>query len=233
MFRRAQPAREDAMPDLLQQELAGPPVTVVIGGNSYVLTYGMAAVIVYKTETARIERSRPQPVVKDPKCICGEPQSRHTGPSQIILGEDEELLCWAFRLYDPLQGDSLLTRESWSRIDLDLDPERWLACLWAGLHRLVRDGSNEKWEAPMSLASLGSMIPVGPDARQLSIAMVKALRYAAVQPRKDDADPNVEAPAADLTKDVPAQSSASGASPTSTGSTPEPGAASESAAPSS
>lgn len=217
------------MLDQLQQELT-PPVTVTIGGNSYVLTYGMAAVVVYKTETARIERSRPRPEEKDPACICGAKRSLHTGPDLIVLGEEDNLLCFHFRLYDPLQGDSLLTSASWKRIDLDLDPERWLACLWAGLHRLTSDG--QRWEAPMSLASLGSMIPVGPGARELSMKMVEALSYGSVKPRKEGASPNAGAPAA---SEAPAQSepSPSSLSMTLPGSTPVPAAASDSAAPNS
>jgi hypothetical protein len=217
------------MKDLLQQEIS-PPVTVTIGGNSYLLTYGMAAVIVYKAETARIERSRPQPVEKDPLCLCGERKSRHTGLSLIILGEQEDLVCWGFRLYDAVQGDSLLTAGSWKRIDLDLDPERWLACLWAGLHRLSDDGKN--WEAPMSLASLGSMIPVGSGARALSLKMVEALKYSSDQTKKKP-DPNAEAAADETTAAANQAPPENAPSPTSIGSTLAPVVASVSAGPSS
>lgn len=208
------------MADLLEQELTGAPVSVSLGGNSYLLGYGMAAVIVYKRETARIERSRPQLELKDPRCICGEPRSQHTGPDLIILGEDQKLLCWSFRLYDPVEGDSLLSAESWKRIDLDLDPERWLACLWAGLHRLSQDGT--KWEAPMTLAALGSMIPVGAGTRTLSVRMVQALKYSSLQPRKDEPDPNAAAPAASAPAQNPSEPN-----PTSNGSTPAPAVVSE------
>jgi hypothetical protein len=214
------------MNDLLQQEIS-PPVTVLLGGNSYVLTYGMAAVIVYKAETARIERSRPQPVETDPLCLCGERESKHTGPSSTILNEQGEIVCWGFRLYDAVQGDSLLTSTSWKRIDLDLDPERWLACLWASLHRLSDDGKN--WVAPMSLASLGSMIPVGAGARELSLKMLKALKYSSDQTRKKTPDPNAVAAAGE----TPEAANQSGLSLTPPGSTPVPAAASASAATSS
>jgi hypothetical protein len=202
------------------------PVIVVIGGNSYPLIYGMAAVIVYQAETARIERSRPHPEEKDPSCLCGKRESQHTGPSRTISVNDQ-IECWGFRLYVPINGDSLLTPETWKRIDLDLDPERWLACLWAGLHRLSNDGL--KSEPPMSLASLAAMIPVGASARALSVKMVEALKYSSSQPPREDASPNAGAPG--VTKEGQPEPYAERPKPalsvTLPGSTPVPAAASD------
>lgn len=204
------------MTDLLQQELTGAPVTVTIAGAEYPISYGMAAVIVYKAETARIERSRPRAADSDPLCLCGERKSSHAGASLIILDNDGKLACWAFRLYDPAQGDSLLTPGSWKRIDLDQDPERWLACLWAGLHQLSKDGT--KWEAPLSLAALGSKIPVGAGARALSLKMIEALQSSAERPRKADTSPNAAAP--ELVRKGPPAPPHPVMSTESTGSTP-------------
>jgi hypothetical protein len=185
------------MTDLLQQEVTGAPVVIVIAGKEYPLRYDMAAAIIYKAETARIERNRPQLPDPDPKCLrCDETKSMHEGPELIRLDKDKHMLCWGFRQREPLEGDSLANRFSWSRIDLDLDPERWLACLWAGLHQLQPD--EKAWKAPMTLGALGGMLPVGPGLRELSTKMAEALIQH--QPRVKEPDrKNADAPAAQTT----------------------------------
>jgi hypothetical protein len=215
------------MTDLLQEELVGAPVTVTIAGVEYPITYGMAAVIAYKAETARIERSRPQAAESDPSCLCGKKKSLHSGPSLTIV-EDNAIICY-FRRYDPRHGDSLTLSESWKRIDLDQDPERWLACLWAGLHRLSKDGT--KWEAPFSLVELGTKLPLDADLRDISLKMVLALTASAAKPRKKDKSPNAEA--AITPADPVAVFAATALSLTPPGSTPVPAVASESVEPSS
>jgi hypothetical protein len=203
------------MTDLLQEELTGAPVTVTIAGVEYPLTYGMAAVIAYKLETARIERSRPQVEDPDPMCLCGERKSRHSGPSLTIV-ENDVITCY-FRRYDPRQGDSLTVGESWKRIDLDVDPERWLACLWAGMHRLSKDGT--KWESPLSLAELGTKLPVGAGTRDISLTMVRALNASSAKVPKKDPRPNAAAPG-ELAPPVPTVNPTTIKNVESTGSTP-------------
>lgn len=209
------------MTDLFQQEITGPPVLVVIAGKEYPLRYDMAAAIIYKAETARIERSRPQAPDPDPKCLrCDETKSSHEGPDLIRLDADKHLLCWGFRKREAIEGDSLANRFSWARIDLDLDPERWLACLWAGLHQLQPDGKTETWKAPMTLGALGAMLPVGAGLRELSMKMAEALIQH--QPRVKEPDrKNADAPAAETTP-APLAETASAEATTSTGSGPEP-----------
>jgi hypothetical protein len=92
------------MVDLLQEELTGPPVFVVIAGKECPLTYTMAAAIAYKQQTKK-----------------------------SLFDIDESRL-----------------------IDLREDPERWLQCLWAGMHQEDAEG---KWVAPFTLAELKRLVP--------------------------------------------------------------------------
>ncbi len=208
------------LPNLLQQEISGDPVEVILGGRKYPLTFGMAAAIVYKRETARIERSRPRDPDPDPKCLCGAARSQHSGPDLIIVGEDKRLRCFRFRLYDPIQGDSLYSQQSWHRIDLDVDPERFLVCLYSGLHQPKKGGDGNEWEAPMTLAELATKIPLGPGARDLATLMILALVQSQPRPPKEPS-PNAEAPAV---ASEPAQTEMQ---KISTGSGQEPGAVSD------
>lgn len=167
------------------------PIAIAIDGHSYVLSYPMRAVIQYQRETARIERSRPRPADPDPRCLCGQRKSVHVGPTQIRLGDRQELLCARFRAEDPLLGDSLFIIQSWIKIDLNTDPERWLACLWCGLHQRV-DG---KWIPPMSLDELAEKLQLCQDTREISDKMFDALAAWMPKKQKDDV-PNVAAPVA-------------------------------------
>lgn len=83
--------------------------------------------------------------------------------------------------------DSLFDAASWSKIDLKQDPERWLACLWAGLHERQDDGS---WKSPFTIDELGALVDFS-NAGEISVAMVKALT--AFMPKKE-ASPNAAAP---------------------------------------
>jgi hypothetical protein len=177
--------------DVLSQQIAA-PVEVTIAGRACRLSYPMHAVILYRAETARIERSRPQPADPDPRCVCGAPRSTHKGASLIWLGEADKLLCSGFRKEDPLQGDSLFLAESWLRIDLNSDPERWLACLWCGMHELQADG--ETWKAPFTRVELEYSIGLCQETRQISDKMIEAMT--AWMPKAKAPDPNAAAPEA-------------------------------------
>lgn len=61
----------------------------------------------------------------------------------------------ALILYKQRTGDSLFQQESWSRIDLAQDPERWTALLWAGMHEEQPDGT---WKAPFTLSELEKVL---------------------------------------------------------------------------
>ena len=91
-------------------------------------------------------------------------------------------------LYHQRTGDSLFDSTAYVSIDLQKDPERWLACLWAGLHELQSDGS---WKAPFTLDELGALVDFS-NAGEISVAMVKSLT--SYMPKRKDAVPNESAP---------------------------------------
>ncbi len=124
--------------NLIDREILGEPVTVMIGGALRPLAYPMHAVILYKQKT----------------------------------------------------GDSLFDAKCWPLIDLMSDPERWLACLWAGLHEQQTDKS---WKSPLTLDELGGLVGFD-NAGEISRAMVRALTQ--YMPKaKDASDPKDAAPA--------------------------------------
>jgi hypothetical protein len=126
------------MRDLLQEELTGPPATVVIVGKSYPIAFTMAAAIAYK---------------------------KATGKSLFDLAESKQ-------------------------ISLAADPERWLACLWAGLHQEDEKG---EWTAPLTLPQLKRLRIVGSQLTNIDAAMWAA--FANGMPKsKEDADPKDAAP---------------------------------------
>jgi hypothetical protein len=168
--------------------LAPRAVDVEIAGKTYPLSYPLHAVVVYQRETARIERSRPRPADPDPRCLCGFRKSAHVGPTLIRVTADQELLCVRFREDDPLAGDSLFLFDTWRKIDLSLDPERFLACLWAGLHQ-EKDG---RWRAPFTLDELSGKLGICIDTRKVQDQIFEAL--AAWMP-KAEKSPNAAAPA--------------------------------------
>jgi hypothetical protein len=106
-------------------------------------------------------------------------------------------------------GDSLFLRENFDKIDVRQDPERWLKCLWAGLHEFV-DG---KWIVAVTLEELGALVDFS-NAGEISLQMAKAIAQA--MPKADPAAKKDPAPAAEETLTAPA--------PSSTGSTSEPSA---------
>lgn len=92
-------------------------------------------------------------------------------------------------LYKQLTGDSLFAKEVYDKIDLSTDPERWLACLWAGLHEFV-DG---KWKVYCTREELGSLIDFS-NASEISIAMVRALTQSMPKVKKENSSPKEAAP---------------------------------------
>jgi len=187
------------------------PVEIKIAGRVCRLSYPMRAVIQYQAETARIERNRPRLEDPDPRCLCGARKSQHRGPTLIRLGEDDALLCPRFRVEDRLLGDSLFTPESWLKIDLNIDPERWLVCLWCGMHEQQPDG---KWIPPFTLAELETKLGLSADTRQFNDPMFEAMTSWMPKAKKI---PNEAAPG------EPAQSEAKSV-PTSPNSKPMPNA---------
>jgi hypothetical protein len=170
----------------MENALAPAPVEVMIAGKVYRLSYPMRAAILYQRETARIERGRPRLPDPDPRCLCGARKSQHSGPSLIRVSPKDELLCAGFRAEDPTKGDSLFAFESWMKIDLNSDPERWLACLWCGMHERQTDGTVK---SPLTLAELEDAIGLSGTVREINDRMLEAMQ--AWMPKKS---PNATAP---------------------------------------
>jgi|SRR5579871_4816717 hypothetical protein len=91
-------------------------------------------------------------------------------------------------LYKQKSGDSLFDSKAWPRIDLEADPERWLSCLWAGLHQQQPD---KTWSSPYTIEELGGLIDFS-NAPDITTAMVKALTQ--FMPRAKDKNPKGPAP---------------------------------------
>ena len=116
----------------------------------------------------------------------------HGDPITVRIRGTEHRLrypLYAVVLYKQLTGDSLFVSENFPKIDLATDPDRWMKCLWAGLHQLQPDG---KWKAPLTLEELGALVDFS-NAAEISLQMVKALTQSMPKPQpkdgKDDSDP--------------------------------------------
>jgi hypothetical protein len=78
-------------------------------------------------------------------------------PVLVCLGGQDYPLAFpihAVILYKQSTGDNLFDGECWKKIAPLEDPERFLACLWAGLHV----SSDDKWTCPFTLAQLGRLV---------------------------------------------------------------------------
>ncbi len=119
----------------------------------------------------------------------------------------------AVAIYKQLTGDSLFVKENFEKLDLVEDPDRWLKCLWAGLHELQPDRAS--WKAPLTLAELGGLIDFA-NATPIAEAMARAMMQALP---KGSSDPKAQP--------LPGAADPRPTSPTSPGSTPAPVADSE------
>jgi hypothetical protein len=80
-------------------------------------------------------------------------------PQLVSLGGREYPLDFSFHaviLYKQLTGDNLFDGDCWKKIAPLEDPERFIACLWAGLHKY--DDAGETWIVPFTRAQLERMI---------------------------------------------------------------------------
>lgn len=132
-------------------------------------------------------------------------------PVTVRIRGTERVLAYpmhAVILYKQLTGDSLFVKESFEKIDLASDPERWFKCLWAGLHQF--DGV--KWTVPVTIDELGALVDFS-NASDLSVQMVKAILQAMPKPdpaKSKEADSKKELapqPAAELTVPIPISAS--------------------------
>jgi hypothetical protein len=193
----------------LESALAGEPVTVTLEGKEYPLAYPMRAVILYKQETAKLDRARAEAsgrakLTRDEK---RELQQRRTAilktapPKKSddwtaddvekmvsILSDSTAITCLLDE--DAGTGDSLYEVRNWRKIGSD-DFERLLLALWVGLHQ------SSNTAAPLTLDALGMMNLCDTQLDALVEAINKALSRSLIAPRSEEPDPN--APLPDLT----------------------------------
>lgn len=73
-------------------------------------------------------------------------------------------------LYKERTGDSLLDLRTWEHIRTEVDPTRWLTCLWVGL----QEECDGRWESPFTFEELGGLIGFG-DVARITRVMSKAM----------------------------------------------------------
>jgi len=152
------------MNDILQEAIAGAPVMVTLGGQSYPLAYPIQGVILYKSETAQLDLRRKAAsgraaLKREDKRELRDPRrellskAEALGPAYGEKWTDEnyaafdELFAEALALKttldeDAASGDSLYDKSTWWKISPEGDPERLLLALWVGLHHFEESGNS-------------------------------------------------------------------------------------------
>jgi hypothetical protein len=214
------------MNPILQEALAGEPVTVKFGREVYPLAYPIQAVILYKAETARLDRERAK--AKDRLPLTREEKRELRGRRRKLLAEadtqrpaqDEEwidenltrfgdLLGEAMAVKAALEedaaaGDSLYDKLNWWKISPESDPERMLLALWVGLHIFQpakHPGKPDEYVETLTRQKLGKLIDLG-NGEALTQAIATALRAHLIVASDDsesaekEAVPNAPPPAA-------------------------------------
>jgi hypothetical protein len=209
---------------LLEEAIAGEPVTVKLGGHEYRLSFPVAAVILYKKETAIIDRQRAklregapltraevreyrarwQKLIAEahalaPTTVDGkvQPWNEQNLEQWQLLQEEANLLRTA--VDENLgTGDSLYDRYTWRKISPDGDPERLVLALWVGLHTFEIDVPR-RYIPQISREELGALVNLGNGA-DLAFKIVKAIGadiLAAREPEEDTPLPNAQTPEID------------------------------------
>lgn len=178
------------MKDELAQELT-PPGKIRLGTQEYSLEFRMHAVILYKQETAKLDRSRAAERPRIPAAELAEMRRRRSTllqDAQAAIPEKgkawepaaetrfNEALDEANRLKSAIDeqagtGDSLLDRSTWWKIG-PADPERLQLAVWVGAHRKNAQG---KYEPALSLEDLDSLIHLG-NAEDVTLQIAEVLR---------------------------------------------------------
>jgi hypothetical protein len=211
---------------VLQEAIAGEPVLVKLGGQEYPLAFPIQAVILYKKETARLDRERAEERRKQGVAKLTREEIRDLGKRRRQLlkeadalrpGKDqkwddenyeqcETLLAEATLLKcaideDAGTGDSLYDLYNWRKISPEADPERMLLALWVGLHEFNSELPGVSYQPQLSRDEIGWRIHPG-NAIDLTLAISKALAAHIIAPpeveEEEAPDPNA------LTPEIPA-----------------------------
>lgn len=106
-------------------------------------------------------------------------------PVTVALAGQEYQLAYPVRaviLYKQKTGDNLFQSDCWQKVAPAEDPERFLACLWAGLQSKHPD---------ITIEQLGELVDFG-NATEMTRAIAEALT--SYFPKKKEANPNVQTP---------------------------------------
>jgi hypothetical protein len=96
-------------------------------------------------------------------------------PVTVKLGGKEYPLGYpmhAVILYKQLTGDNLFQGGCWNQIAPMEDPERFIACLFAGLQ--TYDVEHDRWDVPLTRSQIESFVDFG-NANELVLAIARAL----------------------------------------------------------
>lgn len=204
------------MDPTLENALVGEPVTVTLAGKQYELAYPLQGVMLYKTETARVDRARahgrPKLTHDEKRDLRGrrtavlktwplkpldEWTSEDVSESEELLGEATSITCTLDE--DAGTGDSLYLVRNWRKIGTD-DFERLLLALWVGLHKAtIAPGVSPhvpEYRPQVSMSELAALRITDTELEKLINAINRALSRSliATRAKPEAASPNVPAP---------------------------------------
>jgi hypothetical protein len=190
------------MNDVLKQELTGrPPVLVSLGGKEYPLAFSMFPIILYRQETAKLNRDRGVGRPKLTPAEIREARQRHVAieaeareksdnPQEFVQLMQEATLAKLPLDEAAGSGDSLCLMHYWYRITTD-DPEKLLLALWCGLHQRQPD---ETWKVPFTLAQLQDEKLINMGNAGSFVAPITEALLAYIKRDQEEPVPNVPAP---------------------------------------
>lgn len=203
------------MNDILRDALVG-EVTVTLAGRVYPLAFPMQGVILYKRETARLDRERKlangsKPLTREAKqdlrerrrSLIAEADALRPDATKEEKWDDgkfalfQELLAEAMTAKaaldeDAAAGDSLYDKSNWWKISPDGDPERLLLALWVGLHTFKgAPGTQAASTAVLTYVESFTRAQLGSlidlrNGEELTEAIAKALRAHMIAPPEPD-----------------------------------------------
>jgi hypothetical protein len=202
----------------LEETIVGPPVTVKLGGKEYPLAYPMQAIIIYKIETAKVDRRRTEDrprlerelvrkMRRDRKELLRRSQELFAKKDKTP--EEQEEFEWLRSEASAIKreldedagnGDSLFDLYNWDKISPEEDPQRLLLALWVGLHYF---DEARVYVPALTVQQLGPLITPG-NASELLLAVSQALSQHILSQREPEVpDPNAQTPELPALTDPP------------------------------